>query len=108
MPWADQLEFRTETDEMELSRQEYLTRFRFNNKAIRKAYENIHLSNIQSEEIENILILEQSLMNKYFLLIKYNTLLQELTLKKEQQKVALDIIYVLKKKAENSSEDFSN
>ncbi len=106
MPWADELEFRTETDEMDLSRQEYLMRFRYNAKGERAAQNKIHLSNIQLEETEKMLILEKSLLDKYFLTLKYMALFQEIKIVKEQQLVALDKITVLRRKALASTDDF--
>ncbi len=107
MPWADQLEFRTETDEMDFGRQEYLSRFRFNSKSERKAHEKIHGANIRSEEIESSLILSDLLLDRYYLILDYFVLNKKIAIKKEEHEIALDKIKVLRKKGINSSDDFN-
>ena len=99
LPWAKKLEFRTETDEMNLNRQEYLMRFRYHTKAERKAQRDLHSSDIRSEELEKTELLEEALMDHYFLLLKYITLDREINIAKQQQLVAADKLYVLRKKA---------
>ncbi|MEO1258301.1 MAG: hypothetical protein AAFZ15_05870 [Bacteroidota bacterium] len=99
MPWADELEFRTETDEMDLDRQEYLLRFRYNSKAERNSRWNLHQSDIQLQEVEKTLLLEEALMDRYFLLAKYIFVYREINLLKAQQLVGIDKINVLRKKA---------
>ncbi len=106
MPWVDELEFRTETDEMNFDRQEYLMRFRYNTKGERNAQNKMHSSNIELEEAERILILEETLMDKYSLVLKYMALFQEIEITKEQQIVVLDKIIVLRRKAVASTDDF--
>ena len=99
LPWADELEFRTETDEMELDRQEYLLRFRYHSKAERRSQSNLHQSDVQLQEVEKILLLEEALMNRYFLLVKYIFLNREINLLKARQLVGTDKMNVLRKKA---------
>ncbi len=98
LPWADQLEFRTETDEMDLNRQEYLLRFRYHTKAERRAQRNLHQSEIQWQELEKKEILEEILMDQYFLLVQYISLDREITIIKQQQAVAIDKLTVLRRK----------
>lgn len=103
LPIAKQLEFRTETDEMDFGRQEYLMRFRHTPKKERKAHKKIHESNIQAEEVEQQILIEEALMDHYFYTIKYFSLLKEIDLLKQQKAVADDILYVLKRKATNNA-----
>ena len=103
LPVARQLEARTETDEMDYGRQEYLMRFRFNPHQERKAHKNIHLSKIQLQEIENRLFLEEALMDRYFFIIKYNSLSKEINMTEQQKAVADDMLHVLKRKATNNA-----
>ena len=99
LPWAEELEFRTETDEMNLNRQEYLMRYRFHSKTEIKAHRNLRRSEIELQEMEKIALLENALMDNYFLLVKYITLEREINIKKQQQLVAVDKLNVLRKKA---------
>ncbi len=99
LPWAEELEFRTETDEMNLNRQEYLMRYRFHSKAEIKAHRNLHRSEIELQEIEKIALIENVLVDNYSLLVKYITLDREINIKKQQQLVAVDKLNVLRKKA---------
>jgi hypothetical protein len=99
LPWADQLEFRTETDEMDLNRQEYLMRFRYHTRAERQAQRNLHQSDIQQQELKKADLLEEALLDHYFLLVKYVALDREINLLQQQQLVASDKLTVLQKKA---------
>ncbi|MEZ4935261.1 MAG: hypothetical protein R2788_24395 [Saprospiraceae bacterium] len=99
LPWADQLEFRTETDEMDLNRQEYLMRFRYHTRAERQAQRNLHQSDIQQQELKKTDLLEEALLDHYFLLVKYVALDREINIVQQQQLVAADKLTVLRKKA---------
>lgn len=99
LPWADQLEFRTETDEMDLNRQEYLMRFRYHTRAERQSQRNLHQSDIQQQELKKTDFLEEALLDHYFLLVKYLTLDREINILQQQQLVASDKLTVLQKKA---------
>lgn len=99
LPWADQLEFRTETDEMDLNRQEYLMRFRYNTRGERQAQRNLHQSDIQQQVLKKTGLLEDALMDYYFLLMKYITLDREINIVQQQQLVASDKLTVIRKKA---------
>ena len=99
LPWAEELEFRTETDEMDLNRQEYLMRFRYRTKAEINAHRNLHQSDIQLQELEKKALFEEVVMGHYFLLVQYVTLHRQLDILKQQQLVAVDKLNVLRKKA---------
>lgn len=104
LPFANQLEFRTESDEMDLTRQEYLLRFRFNTKAERDAHRNLHQSDILLEDLENKLLLEDALMDRYNFIIDYIILQREIDIAGQKKEAANDRLFVLRKKAANNSD----
>lgn len=75
--WLEELEFRTESDEMNLSRQEYLVRARFNSKKTKAAYQNIHQNRFSEIPFEKLILISEDLSYKYDLLIDYFFLLKE-------------------------------
>lgn len=99
LPRADELEFRTESDEMDFDRQEYLLRFRFHSKAERNAQQQLHRSNIRREEAEQKLLLSEALMERYLFLVKYKWLLKKLKIINARILVAEDEWLVLNKRA---------
>lgn len=78
MPLVDEMEFRTETDEMEFNRQEYLFRVSFNNKKARRAQDRITDNNIRFYELRTEMIREAELLRRYELMVDWYYMQMEL------------------------------
>jgi hypothetical protein len=85
MPFIEEMEFRTESDEMDLNRQEYLFRMRFHNRESRRVQDRINQNALQHYELRSILLAERALSGRYEYLAEWFYLekeLAELTRKK--------------------------
>ncbi|MFK7806576.1 MAG: hypothetical protein AB8F74_02125 [Saprospiraceae bacterium] len=71
MPLVDEMSFRTETDELDASRQEYLFRMNFNNKSARDVQNRITNSTIQSYELKDQILRERELIKRYEYITKW-------------------------------------
>jgi len=65
MPLVDEYSFRTETDEFNANRQEYLFRMNFNNKSSRDAQDKKTQNIIQQYELKNEILREKELLKRY-------------------------------------------
>ncbi len=65
MPFVEEIELRTESDEMELGRQEYLFRMRFNSRESRRVQDRITNNNLQHYELKTRLLDEQEQIDRY-------------------------------------------
>lgn len=96
-PLIDEAEFRTETDEFDLARQEYALRLSPNSKSVRK-YQNRIFENLKQEYLFE---LEQSqedeLEDLYYAYLDYYFDTQELNLRKQVLPIYEDIITILSK-----------
>lgn len=99
LPWINKMEFRTETDELDWERQEYLFRMSLNSTEEREAQKKMHQKNIQLSEIKKDEILEQELIEIYFLIVKYHYLEKELSIYENIKKTAEDQLNVFQKSA---------
>lgn len=77
MPMIDELEFRTETDELEFNRQEYLFRVSFNNKKTREAQDKITEQNLRLFELREGILKEAELAQRYEWIIEWFYLQKE-------------------------------
>lgn len=67
----NELEFRTETDELDLSRQEYMMRLGFTNKKSRRAQDAITQNHIQYYQLQGEAVAEMELINRYELILAW-------------------------------------
>jgi len=65
MPLIEEYSFRTETDEFNAGRQEYLFRMGFNNRASREVQDKITDGTIQSYELRDQILRERALIQRY-------------------------------------------
>lgn len=79
MPFVEDMEFRTETDELDFSRQEYLFRMSFNNKKARKVQDGMTENNTRFYEVKAQILKEEELVNRYELIIEWYYLQKDLS-----------------------------
>lgn len=103
LPLVDELEFRTETDEFEWKRQEYLFRLSFNGYQQHLKQGDYHKSLIELGLADQKFILHQNLMKKYFNLTNFIFQLKEIEQKEKEKLVIEDQILVAKKLGANST-----
>lgn len=104
LPLINSMEFRTETDEFDLSQQEYLLRLSFNNKKTRKIQNaltnnKINLYDLKSKNIESL-----KLSDRYELIIELHYLQKEISILNEEKILKEDKKSVYQKKLNNSAD----
>ncbi|MFK7923556.1 MAG: hypothetical protein AB8H47_16450 [Bacteroidia bacterium] len=67
----NELEFRTETDELDLSRQEYMMRLGLTNRKSRRAQDAITQNHIQYYQLQSQAVAETELINRYELILAW-------------------------------------
>ncbi len=78
MPRIDRMQFRTETDEWDPNRQEYLFRMRFNNRASRMAHRDLIKNEIYDLELKGAQLEELILMERYEQIVEWRFIELEL------------------------------
>ena len=90
LPFMEELSFRTETDEWDISRQEYTVRLDFNPKRERRSQKNYHQSTILAAESGRSTLIQNSLEDKYALWIEYFFYQKEKDIRKEELLILKD------------------
>lgn len=90
LPVTESLEFRTETDEFDIRRQEYMFRMDFNTKRERKAQRAFHQSTILATDLEKDLIIKDNLEDNYQIWTNYYFYQKEIDFRKEELLVLED------------------
>ena len=83
MPVVNKMEFRTETDELDISRQEYLVRMSINSRKTRKVQNEINKNNARFYELKSQIAEEAKLVNRYKLVVDWYYTQSELNYLKE-------------------------
>ena len=104
MPLVDQMEFRTETDELDIDRQELLFRMSFNRRKARKVQDELTKNNIQYYEQQAQLQQEFYLIDRYEQIVDWYYAVQELNLLNEKKIILEDKKTVYQKIIANSLE----
>lgn len=102
LPWIDKMEVRTETDELDWERQEYLFRISMNSTEEKEAQNRIHANNIDLAAIEKDIILEEELSTQYDLIIKAYHLQKEITLQEKLKSINQDRLKIFNRKAQSA------
>lgn len=71
LPVFEEVEFRSETDEMDFNRQEYMLRLNVNSEKERRKLKHFNQARIQVLDLEKQLLLKEALQDRYFLLVQY-------------------------------------
>lgn len=109
MPFVEEMEFRTESDEMDLGRQEYLFRMRFNNRESRRIQERINQSTVQFYELRSTLLAERQESDRYEYLAEWHYLKSELNELAQKQILLEDQLRVEQRMANNATQiDITN
>ena len=108
IPVIDKLEFRTQTDENKWRQQEYRVRMSPSGRKERKEYQHFHQTEISLAETEERAILQNALINRYNLLVDWQSLSQSLILLNQQKLVLEDRIMVFKRQALTVDFDIAN
>lgn len=90
LPLAESLEFRTETDEFNINRQEYTVRMDFNTRKERNAQKEFHQSNILALSEEKSFFIKDNLEEHYSVWPSYFFCQKELSYRKEELLVLED------------------
>ncbi len=104
IPILDKLEFRTETDEMDLSRQEYLFRTSFNSFGSNKIQNKITSNSVSYYQLKDQQLAEIQLKNQYERIVDWYYETNKLDLVKAQLVIEKDKLVVLKKMVTTSQE----
>ncbi len=99
LPVIDELEFRTETDRFDLSRQEYTLRARFHEAKERTAQNNLHQKKINRMAGSTRISIADALNDRYNTMVDYWEVLQELEWQEQYQVLVEDRYSVLRKQA---------
>ncbi len=102
MPLVNQMEFRTETDELDINRQEFLFRMSFNNNKARKVQNELTQNNILHYELKNQLLDESKLAKRYDQLIEWHYAHEELKFLDEKRLILEDKKTIYQKSLDNS------
>lgn len=102
LPWYDKMEFRTETDELDFERQEYLFRLSLNSKKEIDAYKKLHAANLKMYDIENSILKNELLTKRYEHLVTWYYTQGELSLLEKKKILLEDKKKVLQKMADNA------
>lgn len=102
LPWIEKLEFRTETSEWDLARQEYVFRLSKNGSKERKAQRQLIAKNISTYELEDYVLQQERLFDAYDYLVDWYYKKRESDLLQRQQIILEDRRKVLQKLAENN------
>lgn len=97
LPLMDELEFRTETNDFQISEQEYALRARFHTKDQQKAQANFNQARIELKSIEEQLLLSELLKERYLGIMEALYFKQLLEAKNEEKLILEDRLSVLKK-----------
>ena len=109
MPVIRGMEIRSETDEADLSRQEYMFRMSFNNKDVRTVQDNLVKNNVRFYELKSQLIEEAALIDRYELIVDWYYVDEELSYLQEKKILYEDEKTIYQKMLANSLElDINN
>ena len=96
MPISDELEYRTELDEMDFQEQEHTLRWSFTGIKERKAQRNYHQATINLHETEKQLVFEEILFDRYAVLVNYFHQKKEIAVRQQQQLVLEDRLTIMR------------
>ncbi|MEM6966898.1 MAG: hypothetical protein AAF573_19190 [Bacteroidota bacterium] len=97
LPLMDELEFRTETNDFQVSEQEYALRARFHTKDQQRAQANFNQAQIELKSIEEQILLNELLKERYVGIMEGMYFKQLLAAKNEEKLILEDRLVVLKK-----------
>ena len=97
LPLVDEIEFRTETNDFRLKEQQYVLRGRFHTKLQQQAHADFHQAKIELNTIDEQLLMQDLLIDRYDAIIKVSYFKKLLVAKKEQKVLLEDRMTVLKK-----------
>lgn len=102
LPLIDKMEFRTETDELDINRQEFLFRMSFNNNKARKLQDKLTNNKIRYYELQNLLLDESKLADRYEQIIEWHYAQKELEHLKEKKLILEDKKKIYQKSLDNT------
>lgn len=109
LPLIEKMEFRTETDELNLRRQEYVFRMSFNGKKSRKVQDQLTQSSIQINELKDQLLQKEILEDRYEYIAEWFYIEQEIQSRQAEQIIHEDKLKVYQRMLTNTPEiDISN
>jgi len=97
LPLVDEMEFRTETNDFKLEEQQYVLRGRFHTKAQQRAHADFQQAKIELNTIEEQLLMQDLLRERYDAIVKVSYFEKLLVAKKAQKILLEDRMTVLKK-----------
>lgn len=97
LPVVDEMEFRTETNDFKLDEQQYVLRGRFHTKAQQQAHADFQIAKIELNTIEEQLLMQNLLRDRYDAIVEVSYFEKLLTAKKDQKILLEDRMTVLKK-----------
>lgn len=103
LPYIEEVEFRTQTNDLDISEQEYAFRFRLNSPNQRKRQQSLYSQSMQQLEIEQQVYLDEALKDRYDLLIKSIYYINRKKILTEEKIILNDQLSILRR-----SSDFSN
>lgn len=104
MPISDELEYRTELDEMNFQEQEHTLRWRFTGIKERKAQKKYHQATINLHETEKQLVFEEILFDRYSTLVNYFHQKKEINIRQQQQLVLEDKLNIMRTLASQTTD----
>lgn len=105
LPVLKKLEFRTETNDFDIQRQEYTLRFDFSTQKERTAQRSLHQSNINYYATEQQLWLEETLEKRYKTLVELYYQERLIATREQQKLVYQDKLTVLQKSIQSTDFD---
>jgi hypothetical protein len=97
LPLVDEMEFRTETNDFKLEEQQYVLRGRFHTKAQQQAQADFQQAKIELNTIEEQLLMQDLLRERYDAIVKVSYFEKLLAAKKDQKILLEDRMTVLKR-----------
>ncbi|MFT6320867.1 MAG: hypothetical protein ACJAT4_001796 [Granulosicoccus sp.] len=97
LPLVDEMEFRTETNDFRLKEQQYVLRGRFHTKAQQQAQADFQQAKIELNTIEEQLLMQDLLRERYDAIVKVSYFEKLLAAKKDQKILLEDRMTVLKR-----------
>lgn len=102
LPLVNTMEIRTETDELDISQQEYLFRLSFNTKKSRKVQNELTKNKIHFYELKSKIMEDSKLLDRYKLIVEWYYIQQNINHLKTEKLLKEDQKIVYQKKLANS------
>ena len=90
IPLLDKMEFRSETDELDIEQQEYVFRMSFNTRKSQKIQNQMTQNNIHLYDLQTQRLVERQLFQQYTHIIQWHYVEEELSLLEEKKEVLED------------------